>query len=64
MTEHEGRDIWVIRQHPKQKILSDEDIVCAPSDRGRKRREDRIELTSGVSAVLPKAPQSSYVGHG
>ena len=27
-------------------------------------REDRVELTSGLSAVLPRAPQSSYVGNG
>jgi len=41
-----------------------EDIVCAPSDRGITRREDREELTSGLSAVLPRAPQSSYVRNG
>ncbi len=28
------------------------------------RREDRSELTSGVAAVLPRAPQRSYVGNG
>jgi len=27
-------------------------------------REDRSELTSGVAAVLPRAPQRSYVGNG
>ena len=57
--------MWVIRQHPE--ILTefqDEDIVCAPSDRGIKRREDRKELTSGVSAVVPTALPSSYVENG
>ena len=27
-------------------------------------REDRNELTAGLSAVVPTASQSSYVGHG
>ena len=53
-----------VRDLPAGECGMDEDIVCAPSDRGIKRREDRIELTSGVSAVTPVAPQSSYVGHG
>lgn len=41
-----------------------EDIVCAPRERGIKRREDRVELTSGVSALPPGGTQSSYVGKG
>ena len=50
----------VIRQHPNPAMAGkDEDIVCAPSDRGITRREDRVEPTTGVSAVLPRALQSS-----
>lgn len=42
-----------------KKLELDEDIVCAPSDRGMTRREDRVEPTSGVPAVLPRASQGS-----
>ncbi len=34
-------------------------LVCLDT-----RREDRDELTSGLSAVTPVAPLSSYVGNG
>ncbi len=55
----------VIR-HPLTRRIGEkgEDIVCAPSDRGMKRREDRVELTSGLPAVTPVATQGSYVGKG
>lgn len=34
--------------------VEDEDIVCAPRERGSKRREDQVERTSGLSAVPAK----------
>ena len=66
--------MFVIRQHPPSRLEKDEDIVCAPRNRGGfytvlnlcliMRREDRNELTSGVRAVLPRALLGSYVGNG
>ncbi len=50
----------VIRQHPNPVLMGkDEDIVCAPGDRGMTRREDRSEPTAGVPALLPSGPQGS-----
>ena len=40
-------------------LWKDEDIVCAPSDRGMTRREDRVEPTAGVPALLPSGPPGS-----
>ena len=58
---------------PSSKFGTGEDIVCAPRNRGNiyveivhvySRREDRDERTSGLSAVTPVAPPSSYVRNG
>ena len=71
MTVHIGK-----MQPPKAQDEKGEGIVCTPRNRGiylieilidfviKLRREDRDELTSGLSAVPPGAPPSSYVGNG
>ena len=68
-----GRHAWVIRRHPtrffglalsKYSESKGEDIVCAPSDRGIKRREDWVEHTSGLPALVPTELPGSYVWKG
>ena len=58
--------MWVIRQHPNPKSLSDrmdEDIVCAPSDRGNdfkiniKSHDERTEMNGPLVYLLSRQRQ-------